>query len=103
MLDILIKYEPKLQGREGTALAGAANMIIAVEGLKKAGRNLTRDGFIEAMEGIRNFTVLGLSAPISFGPDRHHGLNAVRLMRAQKAADFSYVQVAPYQVFKPLF
>lgn len=103
VLDILIKYEPKLQGREGTALAGAANMIIAVEGLKGAGRNLTRDGFIEAMEGIRNFTVLGLSAPITFGPDRHHGLNAVRLMRAQKAADFSYVQVAPYQVFKPLF
>jgi ABC-type branched-subunit amino acid transport system substrate-binding protein len=103
VLDILIKYEPKLQGREGTALAGAANMIIAVEGLKRAGPNLTRDGFIEAMEGIRNFTVLGLSAPITFGPDRHHGLNAVRLMRAQKAADFSYVQVAPYQVFKPLF
>ena len=103
VLDILIKYEPKLQSREGTALAGAANMIIAVEGLKGAGRNLTRDSFIEAMEGIRNFTVLGLSAPITFGPDRHHGLNAVRLMRAQKAADFSYVQIAPYQVFKPLF
>jgi branched-chain amino acid transport system substrate-binding protein len=103
VLDILIKYEPKLQGREGTALPGAANMIIAVEGLKKAGRNLTRDGFVEAMEGIRNFTVLGLSAPITFGPNHHHGLNAVRLMRAQKAADLSYVQIAPYQLFKPLF
>ena len=103
VLDILIKYEPKLQGREGTALPGAANMIIAVEGLKKAGRNLTRDGFVEAMEGIRNFTVLGLSAPITFGPNHHHGLNSVRLMRAQKAADLSYVQIAPYQVFKPLF
>ncbi|HEY4908619.1 MAG TPA: ABC transporter substrate-binding protein [Methylomirabilota bacterium] len=103
VLDILIRYEPKLQGREGTALPGAANMIIAVEGLKKAGRNLTRDSFVEAMEGIRNFTVLGLSAPISFGPNHHHGLNAVRLMRAQKAADLSYVQIAPYQVFKPLF
>jgi hypothetical protein len=31
------------------------------------------------------------------------GLARFRLMRAQKAADFSYVQVAPYQVFKPLF
>ena len=46
--------------------------------------------------------VIGLSAPITFGPDRRHGLNAVRLMRAQKAADFSYAQVAPYQVLKPL-
>jgi branched-chain amino acid transport system substrate-binding protein len=103
VLDILIRYEPKLQGREGTALAGATNMIVAVEGLTRAGRNLTRDGFVEAMEGIRGFTVLGLSAPISFGPYHHHGLNAVRLMRAQKAADLSYIQIAPYQVFKPLF
>ena len=47
--------------------------------------------------------VIGLSAPITFGADRHHGLNAVPLMRARKAADLSHVQVAPYQVFKPLF
>ena len=78
-------------------------MILAVEGLKKAGRSLTRDGFVEAMEGIKGFTMLGLSAPVTFGPYHHHGLNAVRLMRAQKAADLSYVQVAPYQLFKPLF
>jgi len=103
ILDILMKYEPKLQGREATALTGAVNMIIAVEGLKKAGRSLTRDGFVEAMESIKGFTVLGLSAPVTFGFNHHHGLNAVRLMRAQKAADLSYVQIAPYQVFKPLF
>ena len=103
ILDILMKYEPKLQGREATALTGAVNMIIAVEGLKRAGRSLTRDGFVEAMESIKGFTVLGLSAPVTFGFNHHHGLNAVRLMRAQKAADLSYVQIAPYQVFKPLF
>ncbi|HUO62368.1 MAG TPA: ABC transporter substrate-binding protein [Terriglobales bacterium] len=103
VLDILIKYEPRLEGREGTALPGAANMIIAVEGLKRAGRNLTRDGFVEAMEGIRSFTALGISAPVTYGPNHHHGLNAVRLMRAQKAADLSSVQIAPYQFFRPLF
>jgi len=103
ILDILMKYEPKLQGREATALTGAVNMIIVVEGHKKAGRSLTRDGFVEAMESIKGFTVLGLSAPVTFGFNHHHGLNAVRLMRAQKAADLSYVQLAPYQVFKPLF
>ena len=103
ILDILMKYEPKLQGREATALTGAVNMIIVVEGLKKAGRSLTRDGFVEAMESIKGFTVLGLSAPVTFGFNHHHGLNTVRLMRAQKAADLSYVQLAPYQVFKPLF
>jgi ABC-type branched-subunit amino acid transport system substrate-binding protein len=103
VLDVLIRQEPRLEGREGTALTGATNMILAIEGLRRAGRNLTRDGFVEAMEGIKGFTVLGLSAPITFGPNHHHGLNAVRLMRAVKASDLSYVQVAPYQVFRPLF
>ena len=103
ILDILIKNEPRLEGREGTALTGATTMILAVEGLRRAGRNLTRDGFVEAMEGLKGFTVLGLSAPVTFGPYHHHGLNAVRLMRAVKAADLSYVEVAPYQIFRPLF
>jgi len=103
VLDILMRYEPKLEGREATALTGATNMILVVEGLRRAGRNLTRDGFAEALETLKGYTVLGLSAPITFGPLHHHGLNAVRLMRAQKSTDRSYIQVAPYQVFKALF
>ena len=47
--------------------------------------------------------VIGFTAPVTFVPDRHHGLNAVPLMRARKASDLFYDQVAPYQVFKPLF
>ncbi len=46
--------------------------------------------------------VIRVSAPITFGPDRHHGSSAVRLMRARKAADIPPRQVAPYQVFNPL-
>ena len=103
IVDILTKYEPKLVGKENTALSGAVAIIIAVEGLKKAGRNLTREGYVEAMEGIKGFTTMGLTAPVTFGPNQHHGLNAVRLLRANKAADNSFVEVLPWQVFKPLF
>ncbi|MBI2216807.1 MAG: ABC transporter substrate-binding protein [Candidatus Rokubacteria bacterium] len=103
-LDIVLKYEPKLKGKENTALAGVAPMILAVEGLKKAGRNLTRESYVEAMESIKNFTAMGLSpAGITFGPNRRHGLNAVRTLRAVKAADNSYAEVAPAQVFPPHF
>jgi len=76
---------------------------VAVEGLKKAGRNLTRESYVEAMETVKNFNTTGLTAPITFGPNRRHGLNAVRLLRAQKAADNSYVEVMPWQVFQPHF
>ena len=103
VLDVVLKVEPKLVGKENTALAGAAAMILAVEGLKKAGRNLTRESFVEAMESIRGFDTNGLTAPITFGANRRHGLNAVRLLRAEKTKDNSFVEVMPYQVFQPHF
>jgi len=103
IVDILTKNEPKLVGKENTALAGAAAMILAVEGLNKAGRNLTRESYVEGMEQIKGFTTMGLSPPITFGPNRRHGLNAVRMLRAVKAADNSYVEVVPTQIFQPHF
>jgi ABC-type branched-subunit amino acid transport system substrate-binding protein len=103
IIEILTKYEPKLVGKEGTALAGVVPMIYAVEGLRKAGRNLTRETYVEAMESIKNFTTMGLTPGITFGPNRRHGLNAIRTMRAVKAADNSYVEVVPAQIFQPHF
>jgi branched-chain amino acid transport system substrate-binding protein len=103
ILDVLTKYEPKLVGKENTALAGAAAMILAVEGLKKAGRNLTRESYVEGMEQIKGFTTMGLSPAVTFGPGRRHGLNAVRMLKAVKAADNSYVEVVPAQIFQPHF
>jgi hypothetical protein len=46
---------------------------------------------------------MGLTAPITFGPNRRHGLNAVRLLRADKAASNSYTEVVSWQVFQPHF
>jgi len=103
ILEILTKYEPKLVGRENTALAGATAIILAVEGLKKAGRNVTRESYVEAMEQIKTFDSMGLTPAMTFGPGRRHGLNAVRMLRAVKAADNSYVEVVPTQIFQPHF
>jgi ABC-type branched-subunit amino acid transport system substrate-binding protein len=98
--DILVKYDPKLKGKESTALAGAAPMMIAVEGLKRAGRNLTRDSYVEAMETIKDFVPEKLTAAITFGPNRRHGANAVRLMRAEKG---NLVSVSGWVIFPPHF
>lgn len=103
IVDILTKYEPKLVGKENTALSGAVAIILALEGVNRAGKNLTRESYVEGMESIKNFDTMGLTAPITFGPNRRHGLNSVRLLRAGKAADNSFVEVAPWQVFQPHF
>ncbi len=103
IIDIIVKQDPKLKGRESYALAGVVGTIATVEGLKRAGRNLTRESFAEAMETIKDWTPEKLTIPITWGPNRHHGLNTVRMQRAGKAADASFTVITGYQVFAPAF
>ncbi len=103
LIAIVTGIDPKLKGREGFAVQGAADIMILVEGLKRAGRDLTREKFAKAMETVRDYTEGDLSAPITFGPDRHHGQNAVRLMRAGKMGDATVKQITGYQIFPPKF
>eukprot|EP00831_Metopus_contortus_P040052 TRINITY_DN31362_c0_g1_i1.p1 TRINITY_DN31362_c0_g1~~TRINITY_DN31362_c0_g1_i1.p1 ORF type:complete len:442 (+),score=111.64 TRINITY_DN31362_c0_g1_i1:505-1830(+) len=57
-------------------LEGFLNARILVEGLRIAGRNLTRDGFIRAIESIRDFK-LGPGMSITYGPADRQGLEAI--------------------------
>jgi branched-chain amino acid transport system substrate-binding protein len=103
IIDIVVKNDPKLKGREGFCVQGGADILILVEGLKRAGRDLTREKFLAAMETIQGFDEEGIVAPgVTFSPTRHHGLNAVRLMKAGKATE-QPKQITPWKVFAPLF
>ncbi len=103
IIELVLKQDPKLKGRESFALAGVTGMMAAVEGLKRAGRSLTREGFIEAMESIKDWTPENLTGKITWGPNRRHGLNPIRMMQAKKAADTSFTVITGYQPFLPHF
>jgi len=103
IIEILLKQDPKLKGRESFAVAGAMAMMATVEGLKRAGKNLTRDGLIKAMGSIKNWGPDKLTAPITWSPDRHHGANPIRMMQAGKAADASFTVISDYQPFPAHF
>lgn len=45
---------------------------LVVEGLKRAGPSLTRESFIDAMEGIRNWDSQGVLPPVNFSRENHH-------------------------------
>lgn len=49
---------------------------LVVEGLERAGRNLTRDSFVDAMESIRDWNSGGILPPVSFSADDHHAQKA---------------------------
>ncbi len=103
IIDIITKIDPKLKGREGFLVQGAADVIVLVEGLKRAGRDLTREKFVKALEGFKDVQTEGLLPPLTWSPNQHHAGNNVRMMRALKASDSSFKQVTDFAVFKPHF
>ncbi|HET90729.1 MAG TPA: hypothetical protein ENN99_08340 [Chloroflexi bacterium] len=60
---------------------GYAAAQLVVEGLHRAGEELTRERFVAALEGIEGWTG-GLLPPISYSPTDHRGLTGLALLRA---------------------
>jgi branched-chain amino acid transport system substrate-binding protein len=68
------RYTPRTYSFIG--LEGFINAKVIVEGLRRAGPHLTRRGFRRGLESLRGFDV-GIGAPLSFGANRHQGLDSV--------------------------
>jgi ABC-type branched-subunit amino acid transport system substrate-binding protein len=78
---LLEKYfpgeEPNFVGFEGYI-----NAKVLVEGLRRAGRNLSRKSFLEAITSMTNFS-LGGDVGLTFGPQDHQGMDKVYFTRLQ--------------------
>lgn len=97
---ILLEQNPKLKGREYLAVFGAVSMMHLAKGLELAGRDLTRESLIKAMEQIKDWKPEDMGAPVTYGPDRRHGVNAVRMSQAK---DGKIAPIAEYKIFPPRF
>ncbi|HSL81860.1 MAG TPA: ABC transporter substrate-binding protein [Thermoanaerobaculia bacterium] len=53
-------------------LAAMASAEVLFEGLERAGRDLTREGLVEALEGLYDYDT-GLVPPVTYGPSRRIG------------------------------
>ncbi len=79
---IIEKYGDGIQ--YGTySLWGLSRAEVLVEGLRRAGRELTRLRLLQSLESIQDWNENLLGHPISFDADNHLGLNAVKLSRAE--------------------
>lgn len=58
------------------SLYGYAFGSLVVEGLQRAGRHLTRDRFLDAMESIHDWDSGGILPPVSFSASDHHAQKA---------------------------
>ncbi len=78
---VVKEYRALLEAAKGEPGFGTLEGYIAakvmVEGLRRAGRNLTRESFIRAMETLDPYDVGGFK--VSYGPDSHNGSKFVDL------------------------
>ena len=59
-----------------------ANALVYAEGIRRAGRDLTREGFVNAMETIKDFDTDGILPKISYGPQQREPAYTARVMKA---------------------
>jgi branched-chain amino acid transport system substrate-binding protein len=74
------KYVP--QRYSFISLEGYVNARVVVEALRRAGPNPSRLSIRQALESLRGLDV-GIGAAVSFGPERHQGLDSVYFTRVE--------------------
>ena len=79
--NLLKLYYPK-DKPNFVGLEGYINAKVLVEGLRRAGRDLNRERFINAIESIQNYS-LGIANTLNFSPDDHQGLERVYFTHIQ--------------------
>jgi branched-chain amino acid transport system substrate-binding protein len=78
----MVKWEAAWRKEYPNAPAGRPNnfdllaygdMYVMAEGLRRAGKDLTTDSFIKALESIQNYRVSGVATPRTFSTKHHIG------------------------------
>jgi branched-chain amino acid transport system substrate-binding protein len=81
----------KLLGKKDysfTSLEAYIAAKVLVEGLRRAGANLTRETLAKALDSMQNFDVGGYT--VGFSPNDHNGSRFVELTAISKAGRFAY-------------
>lgn len=78
VLQIILERNPDLASMAFNALAGVSFVEPLLEGLRRAGPDVTKESFRDAMETIQDWDG-ELLRGISFGPGRRQGLNRIFL------------------------
>lgn len=92
MLATLIRIDPALRGSPYNALAGVTFIEPLVEAFRRAGRDVTKERVVAALETLRNWDG-EVSRSVTFGLERRQGLNRLYIV---KAANGQYVKVTDW-------
>jgi len=78
----VLKYHGTFEEMSALTTNAWVGAMLFSEGLKRAGRGITRDGLVDALETIKNFDPDGLMPPVTWGPNRREGQIGSRIVKA---------------------
>ncbi|MFH1625459.1 MAG: ABC transporter substrate-binding protein [Pseudomonadota bacterium] len=78
--EISLKYQPEKKFQSRIYASGWIAALIFAEGIKRAGRNLTNESLVDALETIKDLET-GISGPVTFGPDKHKSTDYCKLFK----------------------
>jgi len=93
-LPIVKEYQQAIELQTGkkefsfTSLESYIGAKVLVEALKRAGPKPTREGFMQALDSIKDFDVGGYT--VNFAPDNHNGSSFVELTVIGEGHKFNY-------------
>ncbi|MEW6448203.1 MAG: ABC transporter substrate-binding protein [Bacillota bacterium] len=79
--EYLASQGEKLEKINQKFVQGWCSTMVMLEGVKRAGDNLTGEGIKAGLESLSEFDTGGLSAPVTFTPESHRGSEKVRLAK----------------------
>jgi branched-chain amino acid transport system substrate-binding protein len=72
------KYGYAKDATDSAYAIGYISGLTVVNGLKNAGKDLTRASYIKGLEGVQNLDTGGISEPVTYGATDHVGLSVTR-------------------------
>jgi branched-chain amino acid transport system substrate-binding protein len=97
--EFMKKYAPNENIYSSFAASGYADAQLLVEGLKRAGKDLTREKLIAAMETLKDWNE-GFPFNVNYSATNHQGQNAVYFMQADAKAG-RFVKKSDFVEYKP--
>jgi branched-chain amino acid transport system substrate-binding protein len=88
LIEVRNKKNPKSTVPPKYYILSYVNALILDEGLKRAGKDLTREKLRNALESIQGLDTKGLTGPISFSPTDHCPLTSMRVVKANPQKGF---------------
>ncbi|MBC7196364.1 MAG: ABC transporter substrate-binding protein [Deferribacterales bacterium] len=80
------KYHPDVTFREVNYIQGFSSMYVLLSALKMTKGELTGENIKKTLESFKDFSTMGLTAPVTFTKESHKGIKALKIYQIKNSS-----------------